>query len=283
MAIPTIDGGTFNFTQTGYTPPTWSGGIYDFDPLQDDYSCYTEWVDEEKQWVESDWLQWNECIGILRQVWTDENYVYAATTSGLEIIDIVTESLMAWAYDYDVRTVWADDDRVYFGTWGEGVKYLAKTTFSGSLSAQVKDFARYPEIQDDHVNYIHGNLSQRMLISNIMGVDFYRLDWGAVNGSVSLLDAGKCFMAEDYTMYYISASGTRLNVKAYPGGDWSSPDTYYDVGGDVFSRASRFNDIFITTATDNSMNTIFAATDAGVYVYGEGTGRIARFTTVSGG
>ena len=59
--VPLIGGFTFDFTEGGYLPPTWSGAVYSF------------------------------ASSILNQVWTDDDYVYAATNVGVAVIDITTE------------------------------------------------------------------------------------------------------------------------------------------------------------------------------------------------
>ncbi len=61
MAITTISGGIFDFTESGYIPPTWSGTTYLF----------------------GDVIQ-----STLYQIWTDSNYIYCATEEGLAIVPI---------------------------------------------------------------------------------------------------------------------------------------------------------------------------------------------------
>jgi len=58
MTIPTVSGGIFNFTTGGYSSPGFSGSTYGFGTVETFY-----------------------------QVWTDD-YVYAATSLGLNIYDI---------------------------------------------------------------------------------------------------------------------------------------------------------------------------------------------------
>ena len=58
-----------------------------------------QWYDVDSwQWVDSESSQWGFTTDSpgstnlrLLQIWTDESYVYAATTSGLDIIDLETE------------------------------------------------------------------------------------------------------------------------------------------------------------------------------------------------
>jgi hypothetical protein len=66
--IPLIGGITFNFTESDYVPPTWSGSIYNF--------C--------------------EAFGTLNQIYSDNDYVYAATNNGLSIIDMTDEEKIGY-------------------------------------------------------------------------------------------------------------------------------------------------------------------------------------------
>ena len=66
--VPIIGGLTFDFTESGYTPPSASGTVYNFY-----YSAF-----------------------VLNQIWSDDDYVYAACDFGLDIIDKIEEEKIAY-------------------------------------------------------------------------------------------------------------------------------------------------------------------------------------------
>ena len=125
----------FNFIEPGWSPS--SPYVFDFTPPD---------------------------LGILRQIWTDENYVYAATSAGLNIIELTSEQAYAHViYSGGFNSVWADSDKVYVATPDDGVKIIKKTCISGStilpyeLSTCLVDYLNEPEIISNEVRYIHGN------------------------------------------------------------------------------------------------------------------------------
>jgi hypothetical protein len=131
----TISGGIFDFaTTSGYVPPTWSGGLYSFSTGID---CYLQWVDEDEQWKQGPDLQWVDCpdpFTYLKQLWTDDTYVYAATTDGLNIIQLESERAYAHiTYPGGFNSVWADSNYVYLATPSSGVAYFSKTCIDGSV------------------------------------------------------------------------------------------------------------------------------------------------------
>jgi len=87
--------------------------------------------------------------------------------------------------------------------------------------------------------------------------------------------------------YYYTVSGTeywsinRLNGNT---SDWSLPDTYYTTGSGFLGDVTCLVDFYVTehTATSGINNTLFLATDNGVYVYDEGANLYNIYTTSSG-
>lgn len=297
MAITTISGGTFSFSTTGYTAPTWSGSTYSMGTSP----TYFQWVDVEAQWVEDNELQWVDLIttatGILNQIWTDDYYVYAATTLGLRIIDIVSESEYAYInYSFGFNTVWANDDKVYLGSAGGGIKYINKTCISGStvapydLSTCLNDFSFAYSPSSSIIRYLHGHDTDYLLCVTDTEVDVFKFG-GTIYKSSSTTVSGnayKGFMTSTGKFYY-TLSGTEWSVERVdrPQMDWTTSNASHAAGGAIIGSGRQINDIFVTeqTSSDGSNNTLFLATSSGVYVIDEGTNDYAVYytTTASGG
>jgi len=91
------------------------------------------------QWIEyadQEWTVQPDPFYLLKQIWHDEDYVYAATSDGLNIIELESELSYAHVTYYDgFNSVWADDNNVYLATPASGVKYIDKTCISGSTGS----------------------------------------------------------------------------------------------------------------------------------------------------
>lgn len=251
MAPPiTISGSTFNLS-ISYTAPDW--GILHY---------YNFGVSS-----------------ILYQIWTDDIYVYAVTSSGLDIIKLDSEYYYAEIPNDDgFVSVWASDDKVYLGTTANGMKYLNKTCISGSvdnpydLSDCLKNYTGQP-LTSDYVKYIHGNDDFLMCCTDV-GVDVIKQEPQGYRSYTTVSGAEKCFMTSTGKFYYttvnttVSGSFWSVNRVDRPLVDWSSPDYEY---GNPLDSLKGITDIFVTegTATDGSDNTLFVATVSGVYVVDE--------------
>ena len=253
-----------------------------------------QWYDIDSwQWVDNEDAQWGFTTEPpipgyegLYQIWTDAQYVYAATTSGLDIIDIDTEQRISFATNPNgYTTVWASDDQVFLGTTSAGVKVLNKSSIGpAELASQIQDYERAPFLPDDNVRYIHGN-ENKLICCTAEGVAIIRRNSHWVT-KTTISGARKCFVTPDHDYYYFTTSGTenwslhRLNGNS---GSWTSSDIIYTTGSGFLSEATCLVDFYVTEHTSISgfNNTIFVATDAGVYVYDEGSQDYALFTTVS--
>ena len=110
------------------------------------------------QWVDSNLLQWPADFKEIRQIWNDDYYVYAATAEGLDIIEIDSEQQYAYiTYSGGFNSVWANDNNVYVATSDAGIKYINKTTITGSIITpldlinDLMNYAGYPTITSDYV------------------------------------------------------------------------------------------------------------------------------------
>jgi hypothetical protein len=249
MAIPTISGGTFNFTIDGYSAPSFSGATYNLGGVGEAFY----------------------------QVWTDD-YVYAATSEGLKIYDITSEGEYAYVtYSGGFNTVWANDDKIFVGTTTDGVKYLNKTCVSGSVGspyelvtclADLSDLTYYHYLTSDDVRYIHGNGDVLCIVTNF-GVDVVKIDPQSYRSYTTISGVKKCFMTSTGRFYYMTLDTLCVMYTCLY--DWTEVDNEYTVGSGIFELGIELNDIFITeqTSSDNSSNTIFTATTTGAYIIDE--------------
>jgi hypothetical protein len=222
---------------------------------------------------------------MLNQIWTDETYVYAATTSGLDVIDIETEQRASFATSATgYTTVWASSDQVFLGS-SAGVKILNKSSIGPvEISSAVHNYQNAPLLPDDNVNYIHGN-SNKLICCTVDGVAIIRRDSGYVT-KTTISGSNKCFVTPEHDYYYYTVSGTehwyihKLNGNT---NDWTTPDVVYTTGSSFIAPATNLKDFYVTEHTSISGidNTLFLATDYGIHVYDEGSGDFIFFTTVS--
>jgi len=244
MSIPTISGGIFNFSDAGYFPTTWSGGVYDFAP------------------------------STLYQIYTDLNYVYAAIGTGLDIIDIDSEHKGAYIhFDSGFKSVWGNDYTVYVATSVSGIKCFSKNDITINintpvdLTAYLMDYLRYPRITSDNVKYIHG-YNDKIMCCTSSGVDFFQMEPNGYRSKTTVSGAYKCFVPDNETAYYITISGgeysiNKLNTTLM---DWVEPSEVFNVGTGL-----KINDLYVTshTSAGGTKNTLFIATSSGIYVIDE--------------
>lgn len=209
------------------------------------------------------------------QIWADESYVYTATTSGSNIIDIESELECAYITSNNFTSVWANDTYVFFGSAQEGIKYLPKSSIQCDIASPVdltdyvKPFKHYPFITSNHVKHIHGR-EDKIMCCTTSGVDFFRLEPNGYRSSTTCSGSYKCFVPAGGNIYYLTSSGTsyfinKINTTLM---DWSEPDKVF-----VLPEGLQINDLFVTakTAEDGINNTLFIATSNGVYIMDEST------------
>lgn len=215
----------------------------------------------------------------INQIWTDDNYVYAATLSGLDVFSVSAETMYAYASYYTgFSAVWANEDSVFIGTTDSGVYYLSKSSISGSISnpyditdqLSVYDFTN--DLHSNDVVYIHGN-DELIGVCSVSGIDIYKMGRNGYWSSTTCAGVKKCFMTSTGRFYYTISgiSGWSLNRINSSLWDWVSPDQTWATGSGILAAGLKINDIFITegTASDGSQNTVFIATTSGVYVIDE--------------
>ena len=246
-----------------------------------------QWYDIDTwQWVDVPTSEWGFGIETLNQIWTDETYVYAVTSRGLNIIDIETENVVANEYSHAYTTVWANNDTIFLGTSEDGIKSLDKSFIgTGEIYTGLVDYVSEPDITNNDIKYLHGNYHKLMCCTS-SGIDIIGLVTHYITHTTITGGAKKCFATENDKFYY-TVSGInnqyihRLDSNT---GDWLTQDYTYTTGATFLYSASVINDIYATAETSlagNEYNTLFAVTNYGIHIIDEGTGLYAIYTTVS--
>ena len=201
-----------------------------------------------------------------RNIWTQEPYVYRATSSGVDIYNINTEMRIAAAdYTDGINSVWANDTYLYIATSNSGILWLPVSSVSGTydLTNQLSIYRGYPNITDNDVTYLHGN-GNYLCVTTAAGVDNINL---TTNSGIytTISGANKCHQAADGTFYYIK---NKLRVMYNNTSNWTSPDYTYPSGG-IIPADITINDIYIA---DGTPNILLIATSSGVVVIEEQQG-----------
>jgi hypothetical protein len=247
-----------------------------------------EWYDIDSwQWVDSEDAQWAFTLFSgykgLYQIWTDNKYVYAATTSGLDIIEIETELRCSFVSNSSgYSSVWSDNNEIFVGSMTNGITYFNQYSIGPlDMVSFLVPYAKTPFITSNEIKYIHGNLS-KLICCTSKGVDIIRRDSNYITHT-TISGATKCFVTTNYNYYYYTISGSeywslnRLNGNT---GDWLVPDIIYTTGSGFLQSSNSINDFYVTehTSLNGMNNTLFIATDLGAYVYDEGTTDYEFFT-----
>ena len=250
--------------------------------MVDCQNLYT-WVSNPYQeWIDTPYPEWGECTeGALHQVWMDQVYAYAVTSSGLSIIDLETGNNVSYIYNRDgFTTIWGNDDTIYVGTLADGIKYIDKTTISGNASAPydletcLVDYDYYYNVSSDGIKYIHGN-EDTLVAVTASGIDILNNGTNGYKSYYHNENITKCFMTTASEVYYIvqGAEDEGIFRMNSPKCDWTVSDRSYKPGQSFLPVGKGVNDIFVTvkTSANKVSNTLFIATTSGVYVYDEET------------
>ena len=229
----------------------------------------------------------------LHKIWMDQIYVYAATSIGLDVIDIETSNKVSYIDNIEGFTsVWSSEDVVYLGTNDDGLKYIEKETISGSESApynlenNLKDYNYYYNTSSNQIKYLHG-YNDTLAVVTGSGIDILNNTVNSFKSTTSNINVTKCFLTPANEIYYI-VQGTaeddgifKMNTVLC---DWSNADTSYKPGQSFIPEIADINDLFITTKTskNNIDNTLFVATTSGAYVFDEEEKSFDRYTTLLG-
>lgn len=139
---------------------------------------------------------------IKRNIWTLDPYVYKATASGVNVYDLASESLINYVpiTPSGVNSVWSNEQYVYIATTESGIYRCSVSTISGA-SATFYEYKNYPNITSNTVNYLHGN-GNYLCATTISGVDRYKFSDGSRTFDV-IEHTFKCYQTSIGDYYYI--------------------------------------------------------------------------------
>lgn len=219
----------------------------------------------------------------LFQVFTKNEYVYAAVQKGIEVFDLNTSASLYIREVPNTRitTIWGNATTLFFGGIG-GLFYIdyvnlhadyENATISGSFP-----------LKSQIVRYIHGK-DTSILVTTSSGVEYF--NWSSnpvIKSNTYIENAGKCFLTSDSAYYFTNTtlSGEAywtLNKKQNLITDWTQPTKTFNTG-DTFTLSTALTDLYITERTTTSgNNTIFCATTSGIYVIDEDEDKKAIYYT----
>lgn len=216
-------------------------------------------------------------------IWTDDDYVYAATASGLDIVSIDTEQSYAFIDNVDgYTTVWASSTNVYLGTSNAGTKVLPKSAISPTVSvSNVNTFLVSPDLPSNNVRYIHGN-ENIMGITTDAGISIHNLHT-MFTSSRQQTGLGKCFVPAGHNYVYYIVNDTHIHRVLDRVGNWTSSDSIYVAGVGFLERSTEVRDIYVNAhnSLSGEDNTLFVATDDGIYILDEDSGTAVGYTTIT--
>ena len=174
---------TFNFNDATYIPPDLFGGIYNF----------TNGLSAE-------------IVGYLNQVYTDNTYIYTATSTGLILYTITNSRPFAYvSYSGGFTTLGGNTEKIYLGTTNSGIKYLNKSDIN-IVSGTAKDITvslvdlYTPNITSSNVKYLNVK-DDHLLVCTAAGVDHFRYNQNPYIHCKTLVSGTqKCFIT-DSAMY----------------------------------------------------------------------------------
>jgi hypothetical protein len=209
-------------------------------------------------------------------------YLYAASSSGILIIDIATETEYAHISSTTCTSVWNSDTLVFMGTTNSGIYALAKSDIgAGDLTSLAYQYKTYPTLTSDNIKYLHGQ-SDYLCATTAAGVDFV---WISLNDQNSRIIANtyKCFVCTDGKTYY-TTSGTPHKIYRSNVPSVQYPSVTYVCGSGDLTRVVNVQDIYVTEGTSSvdtvlwPENTLFIAASGSAFIYDEGSGGITEYS-----
>jgi len=197
-------------------------------------------------------------------IWVSGNFIFKTTSSGINVYNLVNETLIGAITYLNVNSVWANDDYLYIGTTDSGVLESPISSISGGIYNDFDIYKDYPFIEN-YVNYIHG-AGNYLNIATISGVHIFNLATDIeVYYNESIL-ADKCHQMADRTSYYIY--NDKLKTV------YNDDSTHlYQSGDGIIPTVSGINDLYVVSGTKNL---ILLATTAGAVMIEERKGSEAN-------
>jgi len=210
------------------------------------------------------------------------NYVFNTSTSGCEIYDLDTESIIKYVtYSGGLNSVWSNEDYAYLATPDDGIYRLDLdyiTSVTGmDLTSYLDVFKQYPDILDNEVKYIHG-CGDYMCVVTASGVDHFNFgNSSSYTRSSGLVAAEKCFQTCRGRFYYTAGPKT-VTIYTHQC-DWSEGTEGYVYDstspGTLLPESAIVRDIFVVEGTSSygqNNNLILVATSEGVTLIEERPG-----------
>jgi len=253
--MTTISGGYFNFTGY-YTPPPLTSGIYNFT---------------------------KNTPYILYQIYSLNNYIYAACSTGLNIFEINSNTKCSFInFENGFTTVAGNSNKLYVGTTSSGIKCLDITSVSGNITSpydltnHLYDFNTL-NITSNSIKYIHTH-NNKFTVCTSSGIDYYIKSTNPeIHSQTFISGAEKCFTTNKSLYYTISSTNNTNSGIEYSLNrvdtcltDWIIPTQTYTTGSGIFEKNIKLTDLYITEGTaKNKGNTIFCTTTSGLYIIDE--------------
>lgn len=205
----------------------------------------------------------------LNHLYISDDYIFAATTSGLYVSDVYSPNTIQSYIPIDggCTSVWCDSGYTFIATHNGVYKTDRR------LQQPIAIYLEYPFINSNNVSYIHGN-GNFIISCTDVGVNITRR-FSEYTTNCEVENSTKCFVTVGGQYYYNSSTGDEYSVnKLYSNNsDWSLADVVYTTGSGFLCSGVTINDVFVTenTSINHGSNTLFIATSSGVYIYDEGS------------
>ena len=193
-------------------------------------------------------------------IWTNGNFIFKSTASGINVYDFTTELLLGAINYLNASSIWANNEYLYIGTTDSGILDSPMSSISGGIYDDLDIYKDYPFIEN-HVNYIHG-AGNYLSISTISGVHIFNTSTDIEVYFSDSIVAEKCHQLADRTSYYIYED--KLETV------YNDDTTHtYQSGDGIIPTISGMNDLYVVSGTKNL---ILLGTTAGAVMIEENKG-----------
>ena len=200
-------------------------------------------------------------------IWSIDSFIFKATNSGVDVYNKL-ETLLGVVVYSEVSSVWANNNYLYISTTNSGVLRSSISSISGAVYDDLSVYKSYPNITDNHVNYLHGG-GNYLCVATASGVDVIDMVTSSGVYTSSSIIADKCHQLADRTSYYIYENKLKTV--------YSDDSTYlYQSGDGIIPTVSGINDLYVV---DSINNLILLATTNGAVAIEENKGSelLSRF------
>ncbi len=213
-------------------------------------------------------------MAILYEIHSDNNYTYAATSTGIEIIDIVSElPVCSGIRTGGFNSIAGNDETIYMGTNNSGIFCFDKVDVStGDISSYIYSLNSLYLPSSNNIRSLSINGNDLAVVTDI-GMDIIGMARGKeFKGSTTASGIFKSFLTSKKEVYYLENTPGYALCKHSPYScNWDRPGEKYVPKKSFLEWEVTLNDLFITenTTKNKKQNTIFLTTSSGIYVYDE--------------